>query len=73
MECCIIIAGQRYGPKLNEQQVSELLKFTCTRPDVRSRDIHQIMERNNYQRSALTLLRTTDAEESAQLRFMRMS
>lgn len=37
-------------------QVSELLKFTCTRPDVRSRDIHHIMGRNDYQRSALRQL-----------------
>ncbi|CAI5479135.1 unnamed protein product [Closterium sp. Yama58-4] len=48
MEVCHIIGGQRYGPKLNEEQVSSLLRFTCTRPDVRAGEIGSMVVRNDY-------------------------
>ncbi|CAI7772852.1 unnamed protein product [Closterium sp. NIES-53] len=48
MEVCHIIGGQRYGPKLNEEQVSSLLRFTCTRPDVRAGEIGSMVTRNDY-------------------------
>ncbi|CAI5510149.1 unnamed protein product [Closterium sp. Naga37s-1] len=52
MEVCHIIGGQRYGPKLNEEQVSSLLRFTCTRPDVRAGEIGSMVTRNDYPNDA---------------------
>ncbi|GJP38780.1 hypothetical protein CLOM_g23192 [Closterium sp. NIES-68] len=48
MEVCRIVGGQRYGPKLSEDQVSNLLRFTCTRPDVRAGEIGKLVAGNDY-------------------------
>ncbi|KAL2652267.1 hypothetical protein R1flu_020395 [Riccia fluitans] len=48
MEVCNIIAGQRYSTRLNERQVTALLKVTCQRPRDRENDILQTVFRNNY-------------------------
>ncbi|KAK4409024.1 protein argonaute MEL1 [Sesamum angolense] len=39
MELCRIVEGQRYSKKLNERQVSALLKATCQRPHDREKSI----------------------------------
>ncbi|GAU35370.1 hypothetical protein TSUD_57190, partial [Trifolium subterraneum] len=39
MELCQIEAGQRYSKRLNEEQVTNLLRATCQRPHQREQDI----------------------------------
>ena len=39
MEVCKIAAGQRYTKRLNERQVTNLLRATCQRPIERERSI----------------------------------
>ncbi|KAF5934236.1 hypothetical protein HYC85_030407 [Camellia sinensis] len=53
MEICKIVEGQRYSKKLNEKQVSALLKATCQRPDVREGSIKQMVRHNNYNNDKL--------------------
>ncbi|KAG8387567.1 hypothetical protein BUALT_Bualt02G0034800 [Buddleja alternifolia] len=48
MELCRIVEGQRYTKKLNQKQVTALLKATCQRPPDRERSIKQMLQRNNY-------------------------
>ncbi|XP_059627105.1 protein argonaute MEL1-like [Cornus florida] len=48
MEICKIVDGQRYSRRLNEKQVSALLKATCQRPNERERNIKQMVAHNNY-------------------------
>ncbi|XP_010933336.1 protein argonaute MEL1 [Elaeis guineensis] len=48
MEVCTILEGQRYGKKLNERQVTEMLSFTCERPQDRERNILEVVSQNNY-------------------------
>jgi eukaryotic translation initiation factor 2C len=36
MEVCKIVEGQRYSKRLNERQITALLKVTCQRPKVKS-------------------------------------
>lgn len=48
MELCTIVAGQRYTRKLNEKQVTNLLRATCQRPRDREANINQMVKRNNY-------------------------
>lgn len=43
MEVCKIVEGQRYSKRLNERQITALLKVTCQRPRDRERDILQVI------------------------------
>ncbi|KAL8188583.1 hypothetical protein R6Q57_029871 [Mikania cordata] len=48
MEVCKIVEGQRYSKRLNERQITALLKVTCQRPQDRERDILKTVAHNNY-------------------------
>ncbi|KAI0491382.1 hypothetical protein KFK09_025642 [Dendrobium nobile] len=48
MEVCKIVEGQRYSKRLNERQITALLKVTCQRPNDRERDIIQTVHHNAY-------------------------
>ncbi|XLR66441.1 hypothetical protein S83_017113 [Arachis hypogaea] len=48
MEVCKIVEGQRYSKRLNERQITALLKVTCQRPVERERDIMQTVHHNAY-------------------------
>ncbi|CAH1446848.1 unnamed protein product [Lactuca virosa] len=41
MEACKIVEGRRYTKRLNEKQITALLKVTCQRPKDRENDILQ--------------------------------
>uniref|UniRef100_A0A2P2M0E1 Eukaryotic translation initiation factor 2c n=1 Tax=Rhizophora mucronata TaxID=61149 RepID=A0A2P2M0E1_RHIMU len=48
MEVCKIVEGQRYSKRLNERQITALLKVTCQRPREREYDIMQTVHHNAY-------------------------
>ncbi|XAR57292.1 hypothetical protein NMG60_11025377 [Bertholletia excelsa] len=48
MEACKIVEGQRYTKRLNEKQITALLKVTCQRPRHRETDILQTVQQNAY-------------------------
>ncbi|OVA19450.1 Argonaute/Dicer protein [Macleaya cordata] len=48
MEVCRIVEGQKYTKKLNEKQVTGILKATCKRPFEREGIISQMVKHNNY-------------------------
>ncbi|KAG9147437.1 hypothetical protein Leryth_020420 [Lithospermum erythrorhizon] len=48
MEVCKIVEGQRYSKRLNERQITALLKVTCQRPHEREKDILQTVQHNAY-------------------------
>ncbi|XP_029122938.1 protein argonaute 10 [Elaeis guineensis] len=48
MEACKILGGQRYTKRLNEKQITALLKVTCQRPKDRENDILQTVQHNAY-------------------------
>ncbi|KAJ6813031.1 protein argonaute 1A-like [Iris pallida] len=48
MEVCKIVEGQRYSKRLNEKQITALLKVTCQRPSEREKDILKTVRQNNY-------------------------
>lgn len=48
MELCRIVEGQRYSRKLNERQVSALLRATCQRPEDREKSITKMVAYNGY-------------------------
>ncbi|KAK8963948.1 Protein argonaute MEL1 [Platanthera guangdongensis] len=48
MEVCNIVGGQRYIKKLNEKQVTQILRSACQRPADKERSIIQLVKRNNY-------------------------
>ncbi|WVZ60115.1 LOW QUALITY PROTEIN: hypothetical protein U9M48_010176 [Paspalum notatum var. saurae] len=48
MEVCKIVEGQRYSRKLNERQVTGILKLACERPTQRENSILEVVSRNNY-------------------------
>uniref|UniRef100_A0A5B6ZD42 Protein argonaute 5 n=1 Tax=Davidia involucrata TaxID=16924 RepID=A0A5B6ZD42_DAVIN len=48
MEICKIVGGQRYSKKLNEKQVTALLRATCQRPADREGSIKRIVANNDY-------------------------
>ncbi|GMP32881.1 hypothetical protein CsSME_00006439 [Camellia sinensis var. sinensis] len=48
MEVCKIVEGQRYSKRLNERQITALLKVTCQRPQEREQDILQTVHHNAY-------------------------
>ena len=41
-QVCKIVEGQRYSKRLNEKQITALLKVTCQRPQEREKDILQV-------------------------------
>ncbi|PIA63984.1 hypothetical protein AQUCO_00201350v1 [Aquilegia coerulea] len=49
MEVCKIVEGQRYSKRLNERQITALLKVTCQRPQERENDISRTVHQNAYQ------------------------
>ncbi|KAK6128215.1 hypothetical protein DH2020_038041 [Rehmannia glutinosa] len=48
MEVCKIVEGQRYSKRLNERQITALLKVTCQRPEQRESDILETVHHNAY-------------------------
>ncbi|CAI0380461.1 unnamed protein product [Linum tenue] len=48
MEVCKIVEGQRYSKRLNEKQITALLKVTCQRPKERENDIIETVRHNAY-------------------------
>ncbi|KAH0458254.1 hypothetical protein IEQ34_013569 [Dendrobium chrysotoxum] len=48
MEACKIVDGQRYIKKLNDRQVTQILRSTCKRPAEREQSILQLVRKNNY-------------------------
>ncbi|XP_078436610.1 protein argonaute MEL1-like [Wolffia australiana] len=48
MEVCHIVEGQRYTKKLNERQVTGLLRATCTRPGERESRIKNVVSGSKY-------------------------
>ncbi|KAL1820630.1 hypothetical protein ACET3Z_015499 [Daucus carota] len=48
MEVCKISEGQRYTKRLNEKQITALLKVTCQRPMDREKDILKTVQYNSY-------------------------
>ncbi|KAJ0974499.1 hypothetical protein J5N97_016464 [Dioscorea zingiberensis] len=48
MEVCKIVEGQRYSKRLNEKQITALLKVTCQRPQEREHDIIRTVHHNAY-------------------------
>ncbi|ONK81985.1 uncharacterized protein A4U43_C01F34930 [Asparagus officinalis] len=49
MEVCKIVEGQRFLQKLEEKQVTEILRATCQRPHEREESIRKIVMENNYE------------------------
>lgn len=43
LQACKIVGGQRYTKRLNEKQITALLKVTCQRPRDRENDILQVI------------------------------
>lgn len=43
MQVCNIIEGQRYSKKLNERQVTSILKMACERPAQREGSILEVI------------------------------
>lgn len=48
MEVCRIDHGQKYLKKLNDRQVTALLKATCQRPELREESIKKMVRDNKY-------------------------
>ena len=42
LQACKIVEGQRYTKRLNEKQITALLKVTCQRPRDRENDILRV-------------------------------
>ncbi|KAI9153076.1 hypothetical protein LWI28_005547 [Acer negundo] len=53
IKLCTIVEGQRYSKKLNEKQVTALLREACKRPSHREESISRISQFNNYQNDSL--------------------
>ncbi|KAJ8637677.1 hypothetical protein MRB53_011944 [Persea americana] len=49
MEACKIVEGQRYTKRLNEKQITSLLRVTCQRPREQEMDILQTVHQNGYE------------------------
>ncbi|CAN8321108.1 unnamed protein product [Cochlearia groenlandica] len=48
MEVCKIVEGQRYAKRLNERQITNLLRVTCQRPKEREKAISETVGLNDY-------------------------
>ncbi|KAL8152519.1 hypothetical protein V2J09_010279 [Rumex salicifolius] len=53
MEACKIVEGQRYTKRLNEKQITSLLKVTCKRPCDQEAEILQTVHHNEYNQDPL--------------------
>jgi eukaryotic translation initiation factor 2C len=53
MELCTIVEGQRYSKKLNETQVTNLLRATCQRPLDREGNIVEMVKKNEFDKNEL--------------------
>ncbi|XP_057480952.1 protein argonaute 5-like [Actinidia eriantha] len=53
IEFCKIVPGQRYTKKLNERQVTAMLRATCQRPNEREQSINKMVVFNNYNSDTL--------------------
>lgn len=42
LQVCKIVKGQRYSKKLNDQQVTAILRAACRRPAERERDVTEV-------------------------------
>nr|DAD27035.1 TPA_asm: hypothetical protein HUJ06_028503 [Nelumbo nucifera] len=51
MEACKIVEGQRYTKRLNDKQITSLLKVTCQRPREQEMDILQTVHQNGYEQN----------------------
>ncbi|WOK92830.1 protein argonaute 1B-like isoform X1 [Canna indica] len=49
LEVCKIVEGQRYSKRLNDKQITALLKATCQHPHDRELNIIQTVHQNAYQ------------------------
>ncbi|KAF8400717.1 hypothetical protein HHK36_014017 [Tetracentron sinense] len=49
MEACKIVEGQRHTKRLNDKQITSLLKVTCQRPREKEMDILQTFHQNGYE------------------------
>ncbi|KAL5724067.1 Protein argonaute mel1 [Ranunculus cassubicifolius] len=47
-EVCKIVAGQKYSKKLNEKQVTSILRASCQRPQQRELSIFEMARHNDY-------------------------
>ncbi|KAI3855585.1 hypothetical protein MKX03_006623 [Papaver bracteatum] len=56
MEVCKIIEGHRYSKRLNERQITALLKVTCQRPHEREKYIMQTVHHNAYYEDPFAVL-----------------
>ncbi|WVZ60888.1 hypothetical protein U9M48_010848 [Paspalum notatum var. saurae] len=48
MEVCKIVEGQRYSKKLNDRQVTNILRATCKRPQEREQSIRDMVMHSKY-------------------------
>ncbi|KAH7849364.1 hypothetical protein Vadar_016819 [Vaccinium darrowii] len=48
MEACKIVEGQRYSKRLNDKQITSLLKFSCQRPQEQEAEILQTIHQSGY-------------------------
>ncbi|XP_062158569.1 protein argonaute 5-like isoform X2 [Alnus glutinosa] len=48
MELCKIATGQRYSKRLNDRQVTNLLRANCQRPQERENSIKEMVRRTNF-------------------------
>ncbi|CAL1404119.1 unnamed protein product [Linum trigynum] len=53
IELCKIVEGQRYTKKLNERQVTALLRATCQRPHERERNIAKVVAEKSFKDSEI--------------------
>ncbi|KAL0534162.1 hypothetical protein IC582_028446 [Cucumis melo] len=53
MEVCKIVAGQRYTKKLNERQVTEMLRATCQRPTNRAESIGKMVDKIDHSKDKI--------------------
>ncbi|XP_071730803.1 protein argonaute MEL1-like [Rutidosis leptorrhynchoides] len=53
MEICKLVESQRYTKKLNERQVTAMLKATCRRPRDRESEIDRVLKGNKYNQDKL--------------------
>ncbi|KAF9615336.1 hypothetical protein IFM89_022987 [Coptis chinensis] len=49
MEVCKIVEGQRYSAKLNEKQVTAIVRASCQRPNLREGNIQTMALGNDYE------------------------
>ncbi|CAN4094334.1 unnamed protein product [Withania somnifera] len=53
MEACKILEGQRYTKRLDEKQITTLLKSSCQRPREQEMDILQTIHQNGYKQDPI--------------------